>query len=91
MLQVRDGQGSEQRRQEAPHLVNVLQKLSVKRFSATSCNRSGTPIEPRMTGLSAAMTAAAFEPRRARISPASLLRSRLTAASLGLISSLPFR
>ena len=44
-----------------------------------------------MTGVSAAMTAAAFEPRRARISAASLLRSRLTAALLGLISSLPFR
>lgn len=37
------------------------------------------------------MTAAAFEPRKARISAASLVRSRLTAALLGLISSLPFR
>jgi hypothetical protein len=44
-----------------------------------------------MTGLSAAMTAAAFEPRLARISAASLLRSRLTAARPGLISSLPLR
>jgi len=44
-----------------------------------------------MMGLSAAMTAAAFEPRRARISAASLLRSRLTAALLGLVSSLPLR
>jgi integrase/recombinase XerC len=38
MLQVRGGQGSEQRRQRAPHLTEVLQKLSVKRFTATSCN-----------------------------------------------------
>jgi hypothetical protein len=44
-----------------------------------------------MMGLSAARTAAAFEPRNARISAASLLRSRLTAAVPGLISSLPFR
>jgi hypothetical protein len=44
-----------------------------------------------MMGLSAARTAAAFEPRTARISAASLLRSRLTAARLGLISSLPLR
>jgi hypothetical protein len=44
-----------------------------------------------MMGLSAAMTAAAFDPRRARISAASLLRSRLTAALPGLISSLPLR
>jgi len=44
-----------------------------------------------MMGVSAAMTAAAFEPRKARISAASLVRSRLTAALLGLISSLPFR
>ena len=37
------------------------------------------------------MTAAAFDPRRVRISAASLLRSRLTAALPGSISSLPFR
>jgi hypothetical protein len=37
------------------------------------------------------MTAAAFDPRKARISAASLLRSRLTVALLGLISSLPLR
>jgi hypothetical protein len=37
------------------------------------------------------MTAAAFEPRSARISAASLSRSRPMAALLGLISSLPFR
>ncbi len=45
MLQVRGGQGSEQRRQRAPHLAEVLQKLSVKRFSTTSCNGSRTPRE----------------------------------------------
>ena len=45
MLQVRVEQASEQRRQRAPHLAKVLQKLSVKRFSATSCNRLGTPGE----------------------------------------------
>src|ERR1039457_2793369 len=39
-------QGSEQRRQRAPHLAEVLQKLSVKRFTATSCNGLGTPGEP---------------------------------------------
>ena len=44
-----------------------------------------------MMGLSTARTAAALEPRNARISAASLLRSRLTAALPGLISSLPFR
>jgi hypothetical protein len=44
-----------------------------------------------MIGLSLAMTAAAFEPRRARTSTASRFRSRLTAAGLGLISSLPLR
>jgi hypothetical protein len=38
-------QGSEQRRQRAPHLAEVLQKLSVKRFTATSCNGLGTPGE----------------------------------------------
>ena len=27
-------------------MVEVLQKLSVKRFTATSCNRPGTPREP---------------------------------------------
>ena len=46
MLQVRRGQASEQRRQRAPHMAEVLQKLSVKRFTATSCNRPGTPGEP---------------------------------------------
>src|ERR1019366_6735807 len=45
MLQVRGGQGSEQRRQRAPHLAEVLQKLSVKRFTATSCNGLRTPGE----------------------------------------------
>jgi integrase len=45
MLQVRGGQGSEQRRQRAPHLTEVLQKLSVKRFTATSCNGLRTPGE----------------------------------------------
>jgi len=43
MLQVRGGQGSEQRRQRAPHLAEVLQKPSVKRFSTTSCNGAGDP------------------------------------------------
>src|ERR1019366_505892 len=38
-------QGSEQRRQRAPHLAEVLQKLSVKRFTATSCNGLRTPGE----------------------------------------------
>jgi hypothetical protein len=38
-------QGSEQRRQRAPHLAEVLQKPSVKRFTATSCNGLGTPGE----------------------------------------------
>jgi hypothetical protein len=37
------------------------------------------------------MTAIALEPRRLRISVASRFRNRLTAASLGLISSLPWR
>ena len=41
-----------------------------------------------MIGLSLAMTAAAFDPRSVRISDASLCRSRLMAALLGLISSL---
>src|ERR1035437_2643568 len=45
MLQVRGGQGSEQRRQRAPHLAEVLQKLSVKRFTATSCSGLRTPGE----------------------------------------------
>jgi integrase len=45
MLQVRGGQGSEQRRQRAPHLAEVLQKPSVKRFSTTSCNGLRTPRE----------------------------------------------
>src|ERR1017187_1408860 len=44
-------QGSEQRRQRAPHLAEVLQKLSVKRFTATSCNGLRTPGEPRVFGL----------------------------------------
>src|ERR1035441_8317433 len=51
MLQVRGGQGSEQRRQRAPHLAEVLQKLSVKRFTATSCSGLRTPGEPRTFGL----------------------------------------
>jgi hypothetical protein len=89
MLQVRDGQGSEQRRQEAPHLVNVLQKLSVKRFSATSCNRSGTPIEPVMIGLSLAITASALAPRRAVTSCGNRFRIRRSASLLGLVSSFP--
>jgi len=50
MLQVRGGQGSEQRRQRAPHLAEVLQKLSVKRFSTTSCNGSRTPREEVWSG-----------------------------------------
>ena len=41
-----------------------------------------------MMGLSLAMTAIAFEPRRVRISAASLSRTRLMAALPGLISSL---
>ncbi len=45
MLQVRGGQGSEQRRQRAPHLAEVLQKPSVKRFSTTSCNGLRPPRE----------------------------------------------
>jgi hypothetical protein len=44
-----------------------------------------------MIGLSLAMTAIAFEPRRLRISSASLFRIRLTASLLGLMISLPFR
>ena len=42
-----------------------------------------------MIGLSLAMTAIAFEPRKVRISSASRFRIRLTASVLGLISSLP--
>ena len=41
-----------------------------------------------MIGLSVAMTASAFDPRSLRISTASLCRTRLMAALLGLISSL---
>jgi hypothetical protein len=41
-----------------------------------------------MIGLSLAMTTPAFDPRKTRISDASLCRSRLMAAVLGLISSL---
>src|ERR1035437_6321046 len=81
-------QGSEQRRQRAPHLAEVLQKLSVKRFTATSCNGLRTPGEPRMMGLIVAMTATALEPRSLRISSASRFRCFLTAALDGLISSL---
>jgi hypothetical protein len=44
-----------------------------------------------MIGESLAMTAAAFRPRRARISAASRSRNRLTAFALGLISSLSLR
>jgi hypothetical protein len=47
MLQVRGGQGSEQRRKRAPYLAEVLQKPSVKRFSTMSCNGLRTPREPR--------------------------------------------
>ena len=36
MLQVRGGQGCEQRRQQALHLAKVLQNLSVNRSNATS-------------------------------------------------------
>jgi hypothetical protein len=50
MLQVRGGQGPEQRRQRAPHLTEVLQKLSVKRFTATSCNGLRTPGEEVWSG-----------------------------------------
>jgi hypothetical protein len=53
MLQVRGGQGSEQRRQRAPHLTEVLQKLSVKRFTATSCNGLRTPGEAARWGIDA--------------------------------------
>jgi hypothetical protein len=42
-----------------------------------------------MTGLSRAMTACTLAPRRDRISARSRSRIRLTAALLGLISSLP--
>src|ERR1019366_10020308 len=38
-------QGSEQRRQRAPHLTEVLQKLSAERSGATSCDRLRTPGE----------------------------------------------
>jgi hypothetical protein len=41
-----------------------------------------------MIGLSVAMTTSAFDPRNLRISTASLSRTRLMAALLGLISSL---
>lgn len=51
MLQVCGRQGFEQRRQRAPHMAKVLQKLSVKRFSATSCNRLGTPGEATKHGI----------------------------------------
>ena len=51
MLQVRGGQGSEQRRQRAPHLTDVLQTLSVKRFTATSCNGLRTPGEAAKWGI----------------------------------------
>ncbi len=43
-----------------------------------------------MTGLSAAMTAVALLPRRARVSDASRSRTRRMAALDGLISSLRF-
>src|ERR1022692_2318957 len=45
MLRVHRQQGSEQRRQHAPHVAEVLQNLSVKRSNATSCNSSRTPRE----------------------------------------------
>jgi hypothetical protein len=45
MLHVHRQQGSEQRRQHAPHMAEMLQKLSVKRSSATSRNSSRTPRE----------------------------------------------
>jgi hypothetical protein len=39
--------GSEQGRQHAPHVAEVLRNLSVKHSSATSCNISRTPEERR--------------------------------------------
>ena len=42
-----------------------------------------------MIGLSLAISAIAFEPRRLRISSASRFRMRLTASRLGLINNLP--
>ena len=67
---------------ELPHLiVQCVEHLG----------RHHTPViggPPLMIGLSLAMTAAEFDPRRTRISNASLCRSRLMAALLGLISSL---
>jgi hypothetical protein len=47
MLQARRWQGSEQRRQRAPHVAEMLQNLSVERSSATSCNSSKTPKEQK--------------------------------------------
>ena len=59
-----DGQGSDQRRQRAPHLANVLQKLSVKRFIATSRNRPGTPRKGIRAGELAGIRYDPHEPRR---------------------------
>jgi hypothetical protein len=48
MLQVRSGQGCEQRRQQAPHLAKVLQNLSVNRSNATS-HHTGCTCRERVT------------------------------------------
>ena len=42
MLHVHRQQGSEQRRQHAPHVADVLQNLSVRGSNATSCNSPAT-------------------------------------------------
>ena len=55
------GQGSEQRRQHAPLLAEVLQKLSVKRFIPASRHRPRTPREPTQCGRSSIPQAAADE------------------------------
>jgi integrase len=80
MLQVRGGQGSEQRRQRAPHLAEVLQKLSVKRFTATSCNGLGTPGEGIRAGELAGIR---YDPYDSRRSDVDLWRREITVRGKG--------
>ena len=47
MLQTGRWQGSEQRRQHALHVAEVLQNLSVNRSNVTSCHSPATPKEQR--------------------------------------------
>ena len=75
-------------------IVVVARRHGRHRRERDTMNEAGIGLAEALRSLRgelvAAMTAAAFEPRNACISSASLLRSRLTAARLGVISSLPF-